>query len=633
MSKSRLFINQFVVGKSGGFVYNQKFHKGVNIIRGENTTGKSTIMDLISYALGAVITEWTEEQLLCDWVMAEVNINGADFCLKRDITETGQEKMQIFEGVMDDALNAQAGWLQYPMRRSKDKHSFSQQLFEMLGLPRHKTDDEKNLTLHQILRLIYVDQLSSTTKLLKEDVTYDNATYRKAIGEYLLGIDDLEAHNLRQELLIANKEFEKLNGELQAIYRMFGNDVSLINYQALSNEISKHSRRIEELKQERVKIHESERQALDNNVRIKAEELIAEIDEYSKKKLDFEEEKSAISVELVDTKIFLDSLSNRKKSLEESNTVYSELGQLTFKYCPACLEPIVNTDDDCCSLCKTKKHKSGKDVAYIQLLNELNFQIKESEHLIDKFQNELDKINAELPNVNRMLNNAKVEYQELELSASSKEALLSEVSSEIGFCKSQIASLEDKREYVNKVERLRENKEVANSKILDIEDKLEVITKRQEERYFRVYESIEKIAKRLLEKDGGYEQEFDNVEDIIFDFAKDKMYVNGRNKFSASSMVVMKNSIRFAIFLHAVQDDQSRLPNLLLMDNIEDKGMVVARSQNFQHTIVDECSELTEEYQLIFTTSMIANDLNDTPMCVGPMYQKGSHSLEFISNK
>ncbi|MFK5915542.1 MAG: hypothetical protein QM484_14340 [Woeseiaceae bacterium] len=631
MSKAKLFVKRFVIGKSGGFIYDQVFHKGVNIIRGENGTGKSTIMDLLNYALGAVITEWTVEQLLCDWVIVEVGINGVEFCLKRDITKTGQEKMQIFEGEMESALKLQTEWLQYPMRRSKDKHSYSQQLFELLGLPRHKTDDEKNLTMHQILRLMYVDQLSSTTKLLKEDANYDNLTFRKAIGEYLLGIDDLEAHNLRQELLLANKTFEKLNAELQAIYKMFGNDVSLINNQALNNEIDKFVLKITQLKEDRNNIHKTERDQLDKDVQVKVSALMEVIDSTSNKKIELEEERSSISIELVDTKLFLDSLHHRKSALENSKNIYSELGEVSFKYCPVCLVPIENDNENCCSLCKSEKHAADKDVAYIQLLNELNFQIKESDFLTGKFQENLDEINGELPSINRKLGSAKTEYQELEITASSKDALLAEVSTEIGYYKSQIVSFEEKRGYVNKVERLRENKESANSRILEIEDDLKLITKRQAQRYSDVYESIEEIAKRLLVKDGGYENEFDNVEDVVFDFAKDKMYVNGRNKYSASSMVVMKNSIRLAVFLHAVQDNYSRLPNILFMDNIEDKGMVDARSQNFQHLIVEECESLQNDYQLIFTTSMIAPDLNNTPMCVGPMYLKGSHTLEFHS--
>ena len=181
MSQSKLFVKRFSVSKSGRFLYDQEFHYGVNIIRGVNGTGKSTVVDLMSYALGAVLTEWTKEQLSCDWVIAEVMLNDSIFCLKRGIAESGQAKMDIFEGVFEDALNTVTGWTQYSMRRSNERHSFSQQIFELLGLPRHKTDDSKNLTLHQILRLMYVDQLSATTKLLKEDKEWDNVTFRRAM--------------------------------------------------------------------------------------------------------------------------------------------------------------------------------------------------------------------------------------------------------------------------------------------------------------------------------------------------------------------------------------------------------------------------------------------------------------------
>ena len=66
-----------------------------------------------------------------------------------------------------------------------------------------------------------------------------------------------------------------------------------------------------------------------------------------------------------------------------------------------------------------------------------------------------------------------------------------------------------------------------------------------------------------------------------------------------------------------------------IMDNIEDKGMREERSQNFQRQMVDVCSSIKDEFQLIFTTSMIAGELDDTAMCVGPSYPKGTHTLEF----
>ena len=629
MSRPKLLVNRFVVHKSGKFLYDQEFHSGVNIIRGVNGTGKSTIVDLLSYVLGAVITEWTEEQLGCDWVMAEVTLNEIPFCLKRDISETGKAKMSIFEGEFDDAMNNFTGWTQYSINRSDQRHSFSQQIFELLGLPRHKTDDSNNLTLHQILRLMYVDQLTATTKLLKEDKEYDNATIRRAIGDYLLGIDDLEAHNLRQDLLAANKEFEKFNGELNAIYRLFGNTVSQINEQALNNDIGEIASQLEILANRKNEVLRFQSNELNELVRDKANALQNEIDFLSSEKQKLETTKTEISIELIDTELFSITLKDRKNALEQSRLTFLSLGEISFKYCPACLELIAEPSHSGCSLCKTEKHDGSRDIVYVQMLNELNFQIRESEALVKEFRTELDNINSQLPGFNRRLQEAKFEYQELELTAESKNAIVAEIASEMGFCKSQLLGLEDRREHVNKVESLRKEKGKANDTILRIKDKLEQVNMRQADRYNDVYGSIEARAGQLLAQDGSYEPTFDAVEEVAFDFARDKMFVNGRSKFSASSMVVMKNSIRLAIFLHAVDDKLARLPNFFIMDNIEDKGMVDERSHNFQKVIVSECRKLQEDYQLIFTTSMISPDLEGTALCVGPMYAKGTHTLLF----
>ncbi|MFT7223115.1 MAG: TolA-binding protein [Cellvibrionaceae bacterium] len=263
------------------------------------------------------------------------------------------------------------------------------------------------------------------------------------------------------------------------------------------------------------------------------------------------------------------------------------------------------------------------------MLNELNFQLRESKDLVDEFREEIDSITSQLPRIIRRLEEAKFEYQELEVSVDAKDSIISEISSEMGFCKSQILALEDRREHVNKVESMRIEKEKINQRIQNLQDKLDQINAQQADRYNLVYDSIEIIAGNLLSQDGSYEPTFDEVEEVSFDFSKDKMFVNGRSKFSASSMVIMKNSIRLAIFLHAVEDKYARLPNFLIMDNIEDKGMVDERSHNFQHLIISECKKLENKYQLIFTTSMIAPDLNGSTFCVGPMYEKGMHTLEF----
>ncbi len=630
MSKPTLRLSRLVVLRGSHRIYDQEFHKGINIIRGWNSTGKSTIMDFLVFALGYELSSWTEEQLLCDSVIAEVFINGVLLCLKRDITETGQSPMLMFEGGFESSVTDSINWTKYSSRRSGERHSYSQQLFELLGLPQHKNNDEANLTMHQILRLLYVDQLTSTSKLLKSDDKYDNALIRRAIGEYLLGLDDLESHNLRQELIVANKKFESINGELNAIYKMFGNDASSINKQALNNEISAINEAIESLINKRSEIQTSSHEQLDENAEQRTKELLNEINRLTAEMEKLRQLRRDTNIELIDTKHFLESLGFRLNSLVESKLVNSDLGEISFKYCPSCLSEISsNEDEHSCGLCKTKIDDGERDFAYIQMMNELNFQIKESNSLVVKFQATVDECNSRLPAYKRQVSILKEEYNDLVTFTDNRGALIAEVSTEIGYQKSLISNIEDKAEVVDKVEILQRKKIEAQGVITEVEDKLEELKIRSKTRFETVYESIDKIARNLLINDGG-EKSFLEPEDLFFDFAKDRMAVNGRSKFSASSMVVLKNCIRFSFFLQALNDQGSRIPNFIIMDNIEDKGMVAERSQKLQHLIVDSCSEIESDYQLIFTTSMIADDLNDTPYCVGPYYPKGSYTLNFF---
>lgn len=629
MSQFKLLVDRFAVYATGKFVYDQTFKLGVNIIRGANGTGKSTVMDLLSYNLGSEAADWTEEQARCDYVITQVSVNDKPVTLRRKITPSGKEQIQVFDGDIERALKSVDGWKKYPMQRSSDTHSYSQHMFELLNMPRHQTDDAKNLTMHQILRLMYVDQLTATTKLLKEDQKFDNATTRRAIGEYLLGIDALEAFNLRQELIERNKEFEKVNAELNAIYKMFGHDNRLINEQSLNNDIEEIKKEINELEKDKELTKISTAEDVADGVSQRIKDLVGIIDQETDAVAAFEAEKRELQIELKETGVFLRSLKERKSSLSESQLAYSTLGEISFRYCPSCLEPIEGHDGNSCSLCKTPNRHGDKDFAYSQLLNELNFQIKESQKIIETFGSDVNKIDANSPRVRQQLVAAKAELKAISTSSDEKEAKLIDIASGIGFYRSQILGLEEKREQVCKVDSLIRKKEKANQRLSGLQVKLDKVTTRQENRYVSVYGSIESIVRELLKLDGGYEEAFKEPESVSFDFAKDKMYVNGRNKFSASSMVVVKNSIRFSIFAHAADDEYSRLPNLLLMDNIEDKGMQKERSQNFQEQMVEASKNIKNNFQLIYTTSMIADNLEGSELCVGPFYEKGSHTLEF----
>ncbi|MDY0993071.1 hypothetical protein SOM38_02935 [Pantoea agglomerans] len=628
MVKPHLLVERFVISRNESFVYDQNFHEGVNIIRGWNGTGKSTIVDLLSYALGAVITDWTQHQKYCDKVFVQVLLNDIRVTLKRDITDNGLSKMYVHEGTLNSAIKLDAQWTAYPYRRSDTIHSFSQQIFELLGLPRHETDDERNLTLHQIIRLMYVDQLSATTKLLKEEKVFDNPNLRRAIGEYLLGIDDLEAHNLRQELLSETKRFEKYNSEANSIFKIIGGEDIKISESSLNERIEKYSVELEGLNGQMETLLSVGNSNLNKEEQSILSKLQSENLTLVSHKVKLEEEFLSLSKEISDTKLFLVSLESRKDALLHSKAVNFSLGSIEFKYCPSCLNHIeIHDDTESCGLCKNKYGKNSSDDAYVKKLNTLNFQIKESSQVIKNLDSEVEALSVSIEKTKLKINEVVRSLRTFSIIPSEKESLLIDIAKNIGFVESAIISLEENRGGIAKINSLLLEKQQAQRRILEIKEKLSVLDSAQAERQVSVYSDIENITKRLLVLDDGNEPAFDKPGDVIIDFARDRMYLDGMTKFSASSMVIFKNSIRLAIFLHCVDDPDSRLPNFMIMDNIEDKGMVDARSHNFQHIIMKECQNLKDKYQLIFTTSMISPDLNNTAFCVGPYYPKGEHTL------
>ncbi|MEM7290253.1 MAG: AAA family ATPase, partial [Pseudomonadota bacterium] len=101
-----LVIKRLVVKRNDGIAYDEAFHAGVNVIRGENSSGKSTVMNFLCYGLGGDLFEWDKLALLCTHAWLEVQINGHVATLRREVAESSQTPMDFFGGSYEDALQA-----------------------------------------------------------------------------------------------------------------------------------------------------------------------------------------------------------------------------------------------------------------------------------------------------------------------------------------------------------------------------------------------------------------------------------------------------------------------------------------------------------------------------------------------
>lgn len=627
MIKSNFFIERLVVEKRGSFVYDEAFHRGINVIRGEHSVGKTTILELIFYVLGGEIkaNQWLAPADKCDSVICQLNINGKTFTLKRSIIVGKIPDVSMFSSDMDTALNTMLGWMNFGPRRTEDKSSFSEYMFELLGWESSKSDEYANLTMHQILRFLYADQETSSFKLFRaeENKRADSDTMRIAVAEFLLGLDNLDTHQLRQDLLIADREFESLKSELSAIYKILGKDSGL-TLDSMQGEIVKNNEEIVTLRNQKFETVSNDELEVERAAKYKRVE--DEINLTSRKLKNFKEELNTVVGEIVDCELYGDSLEFRKKSLLESQALYNSLGEISFDKCPVCLEKIEPVEKDHCSLCKSEIKDDESD-NYLELLTELNFQIKSNTKVFRNYLEQRNGLKAiieitegELKEIqSRLVEVAKV----VDLTQSQRE----ESAKRIGYLEAQNENSKNKIKIIQSLDAKKSRKAFLIERIVELKQKIEDAAllnhRRSQDVYSGLSKSIINILKSEKREDGSpYEESFlssyDN--DVEIDFAKDRLLLDGRVKFSASSNFIKKNTFHISTLVKSIQDGTYRLPRFLMLDSIENGGMKPFRSHQFQKKIIELFSELGDDFQLIFCTSMVLDDLNNEKYGVGPFY-------------
>ncbi|MEI8607543.1 ATP-binding protein [Pseudoalteromonas sp. B160] len=128
MTNTNFFVERLVILKSGFSVYDEDFHRGINVIRGDHSVGKTTILELLFYVLGGEIKEnqWLYPADRCDEVFCQININNETFTIKRDIEKGAIPPIRIQSGTYEKTRSTNLGWKKFGPRRSEsgEKYSF-----------------------------------------------------------------------------------------------------------------------------------------------------------------------------------------------------------------------------------------------------------------------------------------------------------------------------------------------------------------------------------------------------------------------------------------------------------------------------------------------------------------------------
>jgi hypothetical protein len=612
-----------MITKSGQAVYDEKFHRGVNIIRGKNSSGKSTIADFIFYALGGDITKWKEEAKSCDFTVIEVELSGKVFTLKREITEKSRRGMDIFAGNLEEANASNIeGWLRYPYQATENKESYYQAIFKELEIPYSKSEDNNSITLHQLLRLMYVDQMTSLDRLFKFD-KFDSPNKRQAIGELMIGLSDYDLYENRirrqkLEALLDNKV-----KEIKILHQFFGDEIKTVD--SLDIEISNIRKEVIELENHLAK-NSDQNCTFDQNqitiLRERASLLQREI-------RGLLESRAICSFEISDSQNFVKSLDSRLKAIKDSSRVIHALSDIGFHYCPACFNEVSHKKTGCCLCGSDLNSESIESDPTFKIRKEIEFQIAESTYLVGKRQTQLSEYDVLISQTNTTLESTLRELAPLERPIYEVDALSRQTLLKVGSLNREIEQINESKLRFAKLHDLYDQRKYLQNELNTVKDEIERKVATIENELKRKKRELSSLTKTILRADSDHEEIFIMGNTVDFDFGEDKVSIDDRVLFSASSMVYLKNAFRLAMLEASCIDKSYLYPRFLLMDNIEDKGMEPQRSHLFQHEIIRVSSKIEIPHQIIFTTSMIDPTLDDSAFCVGIKYDDKNKSLNF----
>lgn len=629
-----LIVRRLIVIKGAKSVYDERLHPGVNVIRGENASGKSTILNFIYYGLGGDLTDWSTAALLCSRIYLEVELNGIVVTLARDISEKSGSPMDIFSGAYELALEQPLNaWNRYPYRRSLTTESFSQVLFRLLGMPEVSLEVSGNITMHQMLRLLYADQLSPVDEIFRFE-QFEQKDTRDTIGRLLCGAYTNDLYENIQDLKSLKKEFDKIDTQLRNLFVVLGKaeqEVSTKDWlSAEREELLKQKHQVEE----EIDLLERRMASLSPDP-ISMKEQTEYYDLVRKKQVEIAKVKQGIHslmLDIADSDAFVNGLKEKMNNLRESAIVAKNLEEIKFHSCPACFSILDGEEESvtyACHLCKAPYSSEQVAARIAGLVNESAVQIKQSEVLQERRKEKLLNLEEDLDSFVEVWKSAAQKLSSLLGRPSSEsQQLLRELQRKSGYIDRVIEDLDQKSKMSEVISSLSQKKTDLQIKINLLDEKNKKLRYAQQDRLNRAYLLISDEVKFLLHNDLRRQDSFENAKGISFSFEANRLTVDGQSYFSASSRAILKSSF-FAGFTAAASDEEFfRHPRFCMIDTLENMGVEEVRSQNFQRLLVSRSAQLKAKHQIIYATAMIDPGLDNASYTVGRYSTRDEPTIE-----
>lgn len=612
--------------------YEEQFHEGVNIIRGQNGSGKSSIADFIFFILGGEFDDWKEAAGHCDEVQAEIQTPRGELTLRRQVAKS-REPILVYFGSMEDALESSVErWERFPIRRQARRKSFSQVMFRSLQIPEAQSEGAANVTMHQILRLCYSDQRTPAPRLFRFE-QFDTHNIREVVGDLICGISDYELYEIGLEVREQERKLAEVTARLRAMQSALPSRESLNTPERIEAEMQKLRNEATALRCEIDTVDElvepGEVKAYLGKRKAEQADLITQRDaitnlELAQKNLEFE---------LREIEEFVGFLGELEEKIGFAEATFRAIGSIEFTHCPACSQELdAGTPRLHCVVCKSPIDLDREGARYNQIRFDLEIQARESRQLIEQKRRERREIQSKLLRLRRQHEREQSAFDLQYAGANGpREAFLASRIKRIGYIEAEIRFLQRSLDLASQIAELLEARIALTARIESLRAREKVLRGESEKRRPDALSLVSEFAASILREDLDRQAEFGGAGSVGIDFRSDSISVDGSVNFAESSNVFLKNAAVLGLLLAAGTDEEFNHPRFLLIDNIEDKGMEESRSHLFQQILVERVTELGKSCQVIYTTSMMNPNLEVENYTIGPAYTSENRSLRLMA--
>ncbi|MCG4659004.1 hypothetical protein L0P73_00325 [[Clostridium] innocuum] len=379
--------------------------QGLNFISGPTSTGKSTILELIDYALGSDSHKsYIEVHQKCKDVEVELMLNGTLFKIRRKLFNFN---LPIVVEIFDTEKNTFVHNGIYFQDSDEGQMTLSDFLLSKIGLDGVIITNQK-FSFRDLFKYSYLKQ----TKIDNEDIYDAENNYvlnykRKATFEIIFDIYDKLINDLKAQLKEKKDELSNDKTKYNGISEFLKN--AGINDFSESEKVKyKINQEISELKNRLSIIKNKSFEDIDNTLVKELNSVIAK-DKLNVLKL---EKQLNDQNDYINKLILLSNQYDKEiEKLDAAIMGINLINKYDYLYCPNCMKPLSKHTNTDCQICGKTMDEVVENIALLRAerisnvkkRNEIDKHIREQELKEETIENEIKKLSQVLSKNNRIL--------------------------------------------------------------------------------------------------------------------------------------------------------------------------------------------------------------------------------------